>query len=95
MNGDEAVFDSMGSALRFAFGFNLQQYGESPLAEMQQRGRLGSGKGLICFRGHRDPGAFAIESRNFAGKFRAPKYFADFGTESHHSLALAHSRING
>lgn len=51
MNGDEAVFDSMGSALRFAFGFNLQQYGESPLAKMQQRGRLGSGKGLIGMDG--------------------------------------------
>lgn len=53
MNGGEAVFETARAAVVFAFHFSMEQYGETLLAKMQQRGSIGrgSGKGLVGLDG--------------------------------------------
>lgn len=45
-NDGTAVFETMRSAVVFAFNFSTEQYGQMPLARLQ-RSSIGSGKGLV------------------------------------------------
>lgn len=45
-NEGTAVFETMRSAVFFAFNFSTEQYGQMPLARLQ-RSSIGSGKGLV------------------------------------------------
>lgn len=46
INDGQAVFETMRSAVLFAFNFSTEQYGQMPLARLQ-RSSIGSGKGLV------------------------------------------------
>lgn len=56
----EPVFDNTHHALTFAFRFSSQQYGESLLGKLQNRG-LGSGKGLVGLDGAGQSGMVLAE----------------------------------
>lgn len=56
----EPVFDNTHHALTFAFRFSSQQYGESLLWKLQNRG-LGSGKGLVGLDGAGQAGMVLAE----------------------------------
>jgi len=57
---DEPLFESTRNAIKFAFGYSTEQYGESVLGKLQRRD-AGSGKGLVGMDGAGQAGMVLAE----------------------------------
>lgn len=57
---DEPLFESTRNAIRFAFGYSTEQYGEGVLGKLQRRD-AGSGKGLVGMDGAGQAGMVLAE----------------------------------
>lgn len=66
MNETETLFDSVDSALRFAFSYSTQQYGPTPMARAMRGGNVGTGKGLVGVDGAAQAGMIRAELKTIS-----------------------------
>lgn len=71
MTETEILFDSVDSALRFAFSYSTQQYSPTPMARAMRGGNVGTGKGLVGVDGAGQAGMVRRQIKEFSDLHRA------------------------